>query len=391
MNTLKATREEVISKVVQHLETLETGDHFTVSAHRSVEDAVVIRGRPTTQEEPLEVRPDTVLVGEMCGLAVLRGADVFSPGIVGLAPSIRPGARVSVMADIENKCLRGAKQFQGETRHVGNGVIQVSREELFKSESPQGLGVEMRERRHPCPSLDESLFSGILMLQNLPSIITVDMLGGYLGISLILTIFLFSDPQPGERVLDMCAAPGGKTTHIAQKMNNTGLVVAGDKSNNKIKTIQSNCTRLGVTNVRAFAMDSTKCLAAAGAEIPVSSDESVSPPFPGEYFDRILLDAPCSALGQRPQFYNKIKIKELESFPKIQRKLFSTAVGLLAPGGVLVYSTCTNNLEENDNMVTWAINTFPDIEEDAERKSFGRPNSEVDTITFFISRFRKKI
>ena len=208
---------------------------------------------------------------------------------------------------------------------------------------------------------------------------------------MILTIFLFSDPQPGERVLDMCAAPGGKTTHIAQKMNNTGLVVAGDKSNNKIKTIQSNCTRLGVTNVRAFAMDSTKCLAAAGAEIPVSCDESVSPPFPGEYFDRILLDAPCSALGQRPQFYNKIKIKELESFPKIQRKLFSTAVGLLAPGGVLVYSTCTNNLEENDNMVTWAINTFPDIEEDAERKSFGRPNSEVDTITFFISRFRKKI
>ena len=177
MNTLKATREEVISKVVQQLETLETGEHFTVSAHRSVEDAVVIRGRLTTQEEPLEVRPDTVLVGEMCGLAVLRGADVFSPGIVGLAPSIRPGAPVSVMADIENKCLRGAKQFQGETRHVGNGVIQVSREELFKSESPQGLGVEMRERRHPCPSLDESLFSGILMLQNLPSIITVDMLG----------------------------------------------------------------------------------------------------------------------------------------------------------------------------------------------------------------------
>ena len=203
--------------------------------------------------------------------------------------------------------------------------------------------------------------------------------------------FCSPDPQPGERVFDMCAAPGGKTTHIAQKMKNTGLVVACDKSNNKIKTIQTNCTRLGVTNVRAFAMDSTKCLAGAGAENTVSCDESVSPPFPGEYFDRILLDAPCSALGQRPQFYNKIKIKELESFPKIQRKLFSTAVRLLAPGGVLVYSTCSNNLEENDNLVSWATNTFPDIQEDTQRKSFGRPNSEVDTITFFISRFRKKM
>ena len=174
-------------------------------------------------------------------------------------------------------------------------------------------------------------------------------------------------------------------------MKNTGVVVACDKSNNKIKTIQTNCTRLGVTNVRSFAMDSTKCLAAAAAENTLSCDESVSPPFPGEYFDRILLDAPCSALGQRPQFYNKIKIKELESFPNIQRKLFSTAVRLLAPGGVLVYSTCSNNLEENDNLVNWATNTFPDIQEDTQRKSFGRPNSEVDTITFFISRFRKKM
>ena len=191
-------------------------------------------------------------------------------------------------------------------------------------------------------------------------------------------------------MFDMCAAPGGKTTHIAQKMKNTGLVVACDKSNNKIKTILANCARLGVTNVRAFAMDSTKCLAVGENTRSISSEESVCPPFPGEYFHRILLDAPCSALGQRPQFYNKMKIKELDSFPKIQRKLFSTAVRLLAPGGVLVFSTCTNNLEENDNLVNWAVNTFPDIQEDVQRKYFGRPNSEVDTITFFISKFRKK-
>ena len=183
----------------------------------------------------------------------------------------------------------------------------------------------------------------------------------------------------------MCAAPGGKTTHIAQKMRNTGLVVACDKSKNKVKSIETNCSRLGATNVRCFAMDATKCLATEECD---GSSPSF-PPFTREYFDRVLLDAPCSGLGQRPQFYNKMKLKELESFPKIQRKLFSTAVDLLARGGVLVYSTCTNNVEENEELVSWALDTFQDMEE-VERKTFGRPNSEIDTISFFISKFIKK-
>ena len=183
----------------------------------------------------------------------------------------------------------------------------------------------------------------------------------------------------------MCAAPGGKTTHIAQKMRNTGLVVACDKSKNKVQSIETNCSRLGATNVRCFAMDATKCLSTE--ECDVTSPPF--PPFPRENFDRVLLDAPCSGLGQRPQFYNKMKLKELESFPKIQRKLFSTAVDLLARGGVLVYSTCTNNVEENEELVSWALDTFQDMEE-VERKTFGRPNSEIDTISFFISKFIKK-
>jgi len=369
VNTLKASREEVITCLVHHLQT----DQFRVSAHPSVEEAVVITGK---SEAPLVQRAvSTVVVGEMCGLAVLRGADVFSPGILSLAPSVSAGQQVSVLADVNNKCLKGAKLFDGDTRHVGNGVIRVSREQLFKAgTAAQGVGVEITERRYPCPSLDESLFSGLFMLQNLPSIIAVDMLG----------------PEPGERVLDMCAAPGGKTTHIAQRMKNSGLVVACDKSNNKVRNIDINCSRLGVTNVRSFALDATKCLATGGAARDDNeSDASVSPPFPRQYFDRVLLDAPCSALGQRPQFYNKIKIKELDSFPKIQRKLFNTAVELLAPGGVLVYSTCTNNVEENDNLVSWASSNFPHILE-VDRKTFGRPTAELDTITFFISKFIKK-
>ena len=147
-----------------------------MSAHPEVEDAVVVRGQESLA--PLELHDQAVVVGEMCGLAVLRGANVFSPGILCLAPNISAGAVVSVLADVSNKCLRGAKVFQGEVRHVANGILRVGREELFKCEVPaRGVGVEIKERLFPCPSLDDSLFSGLFMLQNLPSIIAVDMLG----------------------------------------------------------------------------------------------------------------------------------------------------------------------------------------------------------------------
>ena len=280
-------------------------------------------------------------------------------------------------ADLAGGCLRGAKQFQGETCFVGNGVAKVSRDELFKTETAvKGVGIEMVERIFDCPSLDDTQFSGSIMLQNLPSIIAVDLL----------------DPQPGERVLDMCAAPGGKTTHIAQRMANKGLIVAFDKSRNKVDAVKRNCERLGVEIVQAFVMDGTKSVADE-----ITSGDNESPPYNEGYFDRILVDAPCSGLGQRPQFYNKMKLKELNSFPKIQKKLFASAVKLLKPGGALVYSTCTNNTDENENIVEWANETFECLEQIVLNDkmgmgclNFGHPDFELDTISFFISKFVKR-
>ena len=134
-------------------------------------------------------------------------------------------------------------------------------------------------------------------------------------------------------------------------------------------------------------MDGTKCIAESKNDI--SSVDSLEPPFPPCSFDRILLDAPCSALGQRPQFYNKMRMKELRSFPKIQRKLFKSAVQLLKPGGVLVYSTCTNNIEENEKIVEWAIENHEDIQF-GNQKNFGHSSRPDDTITFFMAKFTKK-
>ena len=201
MNTLKSTVENTITELSGHL-----GDtDYDVSAHSTVPNVVSIRGRQrdtTTDLSPVSQLPGYVVVGEMCGLAVLRGAEVFCPGILAVSPpSLRPGDHVAVLADTRGTCLRGAKVFTGDTAHVANGVLMVSRDDIFR-DNCSGVGVTITHKIYPCPGLDESLFSGRLMLQNLPSIIAVETL----------------DPQPGETILDMCAAPGGKTTLIAQKM-----------------------------------------------------------------------------------------------------------------------------------------------------------------------------
>ena len=100
-----------------------------------------------------------------------------------------------------------------------------------------------------------------------------------------------------------------------------GVVIAIDKSVAKVEQIKQNAEKLGLHNIKAFAFDSVKAVRVNDTQSLNETDDD-SPPFAKESFDRVLLDAPCSALGQRPQLYNPIKMKELQSFPRLQRKLF---------------------------------------------------------------------
>ena len=100
-----------------------------------------------------------------------------SQGILCVSPpDLSPGDEVAVMADVKGKCLKGSKTFAGEMLHVGDGVLKVSREALVKTDVG-GVGVEMTNKIFPCPSLNESEFAGTFILQNLPSIMAVDLLG----------------------------------------------------------------------------------------------------------------------------------------------------------------------------------------------------------------------
>ena len=370
------TVDEGHACIRQHLVERHPHRHYSVSSHPIWNEIVVIRyeGKVAPDQEPDDAC-QSVIVDAACGLAVLRGADVFAPGVLAAEPRLAKSVPVKVYADIAGKTLRGTKEFSVKHKiYLGRGISQVSRADLFNTKAtPSGVGVTMVDTVHNCPSLNALERQGIIILQNLPSIIT----------SLIL------NPVPGDCVLDACAAPGGKTTHLAALLQGRGSVVAIDRSQNKINQISANSALMDVSDVvDARVADSTKLLS---PESPVRFDP--------ESFDKVLLDAPCSALGQRPQFVNKMKLKELLSFPKIQKKLFNVAFRLLKSGGTLVYSTCTITQAENEEMVEWILENYKDLSlvsclnDDPGYLRFGNPKSADltgDTIGFFVAKFCKK-
>lgn len=155
--------------------------------------------------------------------------------------------------------------------------------------------------------------------------------------------------QPGMRVLDMCAAPGGKTTHIAEKMSNQGELIATDLHPHKIKLIQQNANRLGLSIIHPQVVDGRKA----------------SSIFEAESFDRILVDAPCSGLGvirRKPDIKYTKKEEDFESLQKIQLQLLNTAYTLLKNEGKMVYSTCTIDKMENNGTVETFLQAHPDME-----------------------------
>ena len=140
--------------------------------------------------------------------------------------------------------------------------------------------------------------------------------------------------QRGETILDLCAAPGGKTTFLAQRMNNEGKIVACDVSEERLKLLRDNCQRLGVTCVEAIQNSKLKTQ--------------------NSKFDRILIDAPCSNTGvmrRRVDLRWRISPEEISRLQQTQLDLLKLAAVKLKPGGVLVYSTCSLEPEENGEVV----------------------------------------
>lgn len=154
---------------------------------------------------------------------------------------------------------------------------------------------------------------------------------------------LLLNPQPGQRILDMCAAPGGKASHIAALAGNQAELWVNDNSRGRLNRMVANFHTLGVKphNTTLFAVD------------------TLHRQLPHEYFDRILLDAPCSGEGMidldNPQSLKSWSVAHIKRLQRVQKKAIATAWGLLRPGGILVYSTCTMAPEENEAVIDYLL------------------------------------
>lgn len=197
-------------------------------------------------------------------------------------------------------------------------------------------------------------------------------------------------PRPGERVLDVCSAPGGKTTHMAEIMGNEGEIVARDIHPHKLKLIDENCRRLGISIVKTELYDAKKLDAASIGK-----------------FDKVLLDAPCSGLGvirRKPDLRWKKTPDNFYELAKSQKEMLGIAAQYVAEGGVLVYSTCTINKTENIDVVRDFLSKSSDFEtesikEHIPKKLYNKSTEDgylelypniSGTDGFFIAKLRKR-
>jgi 16S rRNA (cytosine967-C5)-methyltransferase len=201
---------------------------------------------------------------------------------------------------------------------------------------PENLVFELKA--HPPLTGLGSLQAGWFYVQDPSTLLAVAMLG----------------PQPGDHVLDLCAAPGGKTTWMAQLMQNQGDIAAEDASPARRQLLEENCSRLGVTCVRVS-----------------SPQPATGRPAEGAGFSKALVDAPCSNTGvlrRRVDLRWRLRPEELARLVGTQTALLEQAASRLRPGGTLVYSTCSLEPEENQALVSSFLSRHPEIRFELERE-----------------------
>lgn len=299
VNTLKISRDKLIEKLrreglkPKRSPYLEEGIYFE-------------REGPNFPDEYNPNLP-SVVANKYAAESVYQGAMLYAPGVLKADRGIKEGDEVQI---------RDPKGLL-----VGIGIAKISAKEMIKA--TRGIAVEVTLPKFKLPSLSElkSFEKGYFYPQSLPSMVTAKIL----------------EPSEEDLIIDMAAAPGGKTTHLAQLMQNRGEIIAIDKSKNRLKKMEETLKRLGIKNVKLIHMDSRNL------------------PELGLKADKILLDAPCTALGVRPKLWESRTPKDIIATARYQRHFINAAIKSLRKGGVLVYSTCTLSYEENEGNVKYML------------------------------------
>lgn len=208
-----------------------------------------------------------------------------------------------------------------------SAVEQAALREVYPAFTWYGDGLRVDNEQLELLKSDALVSEGKLYIQNAASWIPI----------------IAMDPQAGESILDMCAAPGGKTSHIAQLSGNQAHIVANDNSKPRLHKLEANLARLGVSSVECTLFDAAQ----------------LSRRLPEESFDKILLDAPCSGEGMMSladdKSFDSWSVAHIKRLQQLQKRLIAQAWRLLKPGGTLVYSTCTIAPDENEAVVDYLL------------------------------------
>lgn len=198
-----------------------------------------------------------------------------------------------------------------------------------------------------------------------------------------------ADPRQGDYCIDICAAPGGKSLHLAERMNGTGIVDARDVSLHKTQLINENIKKSTLSNIKSTVMDAT--------DYDRESENMA---------DILIADVPCSGLGvmeRKSDIKYRINPENIEKLVKLQREILSNVSHYVKPNGILIYSTCTINREENEENLRWFIDNFPfetetiepylpkELHNDTTSKGYLQLLPGINKADgFFVARMRRK-
>lgn len=228
-------------------------------------------------------------------------------------------------------------------RSIRVNTLKISVADFLERVAPYGWQLT------PVPWCEEGFWIERNDEEDVPLGSTAEHLSGLFYIqeasSMLPVTALFADGNRPQRVMDVAAAPGSKTTQIAARMGNQGAILANEYSASRVKVLHANISRCGISNAALTHFDGR----VFGAALP-------------ETFDAILLDAPCSGEGvvrKDPDALKNWSPESNQAIAATQRELIDSAFHALRPGGTLVYSTCTLNREENEEVLAWLMARFP--------------------------------
>ena len=294
VNILRASRDKVIDLIEE--------EGYRAYGDNILEEAIYI---PVEGPYKVSLKDKVVVVDKRASESIMMGSNLYAPGVISCG-DVRKGDEVTIVS--ENKILLAygkALMDCKEALKIKRGVFIETLESVYRAAPVRELRV-WRE--------------GLVYPQSLPSMVVSRLL----------------NPEARDVIIDMCAAPGGKTGHLIELSRGMATIYAIDHSTNRIQEMKEHLERLGHAGKASILKLDSRYL---------SKDLSYVKP------DKVILDPPCSSTGVKPKIWHRLAWKDLESLVKYQWQLLEEASRILRRGGLAVYSTCSITYDENQRLM----------------------------------------